>query len=217
MKRHTIPQEIHEMLDRFMDGISTLQDERQLAEYFCTHEVDDEWREYKEMFELFDQGEVAPAPLKPRLRLVRLWPLAAAACVAGLIAIFLTPPKAVTPTGPLEPAVAQGPTDTTAHAKDTVIILTNPDPLPVHLAEAPAKPKPKAKLQTDAPKAEPLEIPIPDQPGMTYTISNSERLKYTPEELKRLKERAQEKYQEWLQLEQEIMEHELSEVAELIQ
>lgn len=31
----------------------------------------------------------------PRPRILRLWPLAVAACVAGIIAIFLTPPKAI--------------------------------------------------------------------------------------------------------------------------
>ena len=30
----------------------------------------------------------------PRPRILRFWPLTAAACVAGVIAIFLTPPKA---------------------------------------------------------------------------------------------------------------------------
>ena len=31
----------------------------------------------------------------PRPRILRFWPLTAAACVAGIIAIFLTPPKAI--------------------------------------------------------------------------------------------------------------------------
>ncbi|MCR5779236.1 MAG: hypothetical protein K6G70_01630 [Bacteroidaceae bacterium] len=37
----------------------------------------------------------------PRPRILRLWPLAAAACVAGIIAIFLTPPKATKEVSPL--------------------------------------------------------------------------------------------------------------------
>lgn len=37
----------------------------------------------------------------PRPRILRLWPLAAAACVTGIIAIFLTPPKATKEVSPL--------------------------------------------------------------------------------------------------------------------
>ena len=37
----------------------------------------------------------------PWPRILRLWPLAAAACVAGIIAIFLTPPKATKEVSPL--------------------------------------------------------------------------------------------------------------------
>lgn len=37
----------------------------------------------------------------PRPRILRLWPLAAAACVAGIIAIYLTPPKATKEVSPL--------------------------------------------------------------------------------------------------------------------
>lgn len=36
-----------------------------------------------------------------RPRILRLWPLAAAACVAGIIAIYLTPPKATKEVSPL--------------------------------------------------------------------------------------------------------------------
>lgn len=39
-----------------MDGLTTIEEEKQLAEYFRTHEVSDQWQEYKEMFAWFDKG-----------------------------------------------------------------------------------------------------------------------------------------------------------------
>lgn len=60
MKRHTdiTTQEVEKLLQRFMDGISTLEEEARLAEFFRTHEVAGEWTAYKEMFALFDEGKV---------------------------------------------------------------------------------------------------------------------------------------------------------------
>ena len=58
MKKLQTIQEVEPLLNRFMDGISTLEEEAQLADFFRTHEVTGEWREYKEMFALFDQGKV---------------------------------------------------------------------------------------------------------------------------------------------------------------
>lgn len=51
--------DIELMLDHFMDGTSSLEEESALALYFRTHDVGEEWKEYKEMFALFDNGEVA--------------------------------------------------------------------------------------------------------------------------------------------------------------
>lgn len=50
--------EIARILDRFMDGETSLDEEKMLAEYLRTHEISEEWQEYKEMFSLFDKGEV---------------------------------------------------------------------------------------------------------------------------------------------------------------
>lgn len=60
MKRHTqmTTQEVERLLQRFMDGTSTLEEEAQLADFFRTHEVAGEWTAYKEMFALFDEGKV---------------------------------------------------------------------------------------------------------------------------------------------------------------
>ena len=58
MKRPYDKQGIAQLLSKFMAGETSLAEEQVLAQYFRTHEVDEEWAEYKEMFTLFDNGEV---------------------------------------------------------------------------------------------------------------------------------------------------------------
>ena len=50
-KRH-----IATLLNRFLEGESTLAEEEQLVQYFATHSVDREWEPYKQMFAYFDSG-----------------------------------------------------------------------------------------------------------------------------------------------------------------
>ena len=58
MKKQYTKQEIAIILNKFMAGETNLEEENVLAQYFRTHEVSDEWKEYKEMFALFDGGAV---------------------------------------------------------------------------------------------------------------------------------------------------------------
>ena len=53
-------QKISRILDKFMSGESSLDEERLLAHYFRSHEADAEWKEYQKMFALFDNGLVDP-------------------------------------------------------------------------------------------------------------------------------------------------------------
>ena len=52
MKNQIKKQEIAQLLSKFMAGETSIAEEETLAQYFRTHEVDDEWAEYKEMFAL---------------------------------------------------------------------------------------------------------------------------------------------------------------------
>ena len=58
MRQQYDKQEIAQLLSKFMAGETSVAEEEVLAQYFCTHEVDEEWAEYKEMFTLFDNGQV---------------------------------------------------------------------------------------------------------------------------------------------------------------
>jgi hypothetical protein len=62
MKQQYDKQEIAQLLSKFMAGETSVAEEEALAQYFRTHEVDDEWAEYKEMFALFDNGQVDIEP-----------------------------------------------------------------------------------------------------------------------------------------------------------
>ena len=108
MKRQIDKQEIAQLLSKFMAGETSLAEEQLLAQYFRSHEVDEEWTEYKEMFTLFDNGEVdieleaetsehldygdsgkvrmLPKTVREKPKIVALkWFTAAAACVLLLL------------------------------------------------------------------------------------------------------------------------------------
>ena len=62
MKQPHDRQEIAQLLSRFMAGETSVAEEQLLAHYFRTHNVDEEWAEYKEMFALFDNSKVDVEP-----------------------------------------------------------------------------------------------------------------------------------------------------------
>lgn len=62
MKRQNNKQEITRLISKFMAGETSVAEEQVLAQYFRTHEVDEAWAEYKEMFALFDSGQVDIEP-----------------------------------------------------------------------------------------------------------------------------------------------------------
>ncbi len=82
---------IEELLKRFMEGESTLDEERELGDWFRSHEVDESLKPYQQMFAAFDAGlpyipSARPATTPPRRRSA-WWLRAAAAVVAGLLAL----------------------------------------------------------------------------------------------------------------------------------
>ena len=94
MKRQLGKQKIADLLNKFMAGETSLDEENILAQYFRTHEVSDEWKEYKEMFALFDGGTVdigqeAKPVAKPKIIPFRWIMTGIAASVILLIGISL--------------------------------------------------------------------------------------------------------------------------------
>ena len=169
----------------------------------------------------------------------RVWPWIAAACVAAILVVYLTPPK-----------FWQGSADDTAQtmlAHGTVIVADAPsapaaDSLKPQQPVAPAAPaaQPKAKkkplrrnpvvvpdklmaAQTAADSAQPVLVaaaaPQPAAKMKVITerdipITRPENYQHTPEEIALLKKQAAEAYLKWVELELEISRNNLEQAMQ---
>ena len=168
-----------------------------------------------------------------------IWPWIAAACVAGVLMIWLTPPK-------------EAPTDVVAENKPKVEQPVKVDEPKAKVAE-PEAPQPeetpiqveKVKTPTIVPKHEtsllaqetPIveapETPIAEEVHMDLAeaetakpqpepvmlterdipVTRPENYKYTPEELALMKKQANEAYMKWVELEIEIAKQTMEQTA----
>ena len=204
-----------------------------------------------------DEAERAPMPadLNERLmqrmatqekkpRRIVIWPWIAAACVAGVMIIWLTPPKASSPT-PLQVergVVAQDENQKVEEPKMAKVETEATQP-----ASTPIKPR-KAQVQStvakrdaalvaqETPVAEPVptatsavseahaDIAMAEKPqnetkAVTLTerdipVTRPENYKYTPEEIALMKKQANEAYLKWVELELEISKNNLQQTAQ---
>lgn len=121
MKRYS-QQQIEALLDKFMDGQTTVEEEALLADYFRSGDVPAEWEDYRAMFDYFDRGmEDGLVPVeqsRPSLTRQmgrRWWGIAAAACItAAIIATVVLHHPETTTTVPETPPVIAQKTDTIA-------------------------------------------------------------------------------------------------------
>ncbi len=161
MKRQNDKQQIAQLLSKFMAGETSLAEEQVLAQYFRTHDVGEEWAEYKEMFALFDSGEVdieqgteSSAPLvtdasgkarmlpkavreKPKIVVLR-WGVAAVAASALLLLVLrlsqgaVEDKPAVTHTASVQQPAQQPVTPPVVEEKtEAVVAEVQPTPKPV--------------------------------------------------------------------------------------
>ena len=91
MKRYS-QQQIQDLLDKFMNGLTSPEEEAALGDYFRTHQVPQEWEDYRLMFDYFDRGMegdllTPQAPAQPFVRAMgrRWWGIAAAAAITAII------------------------------------------------------------------------------------------------------------------------------------
>lgn len=155
---------------------------------------------------------------------LRLWPFVAAACVAGALIFFLAPPKVdngQTTTGKQIATVNEKSVETPKTEKTPAVMQVE---APKLLASAKAAaPKKVAEAKMADVKEEPVIAEAATDPeaaarefASSYSVSNPERLKYTPEEMEALKRQARKKYEEWIQLEREILEYDIKQTTALI-
>lgn len=180
-------------------------------------------------------GEESAKPQRRRL----LWPWIAAACVAAVIAVYLTPPKASSPT-PLQVergVVAQKESQPkveqfAAEPAQTIVEQPAAQPVQVPVKRIVAKVEPK-KVETPsvvpqkqpatteqllAQETKPVEQKV-EQKSVTLTerdipITRPENYKYTPEEIALMKKQANEAYMKWVELELEIAKNNLEQTAQ---
>ena len=180
-------------------------------------------------------GEESAKPQRRRL----LWPWIAAACVAAVIAVYLTPPKASSPT-PLQvergvvaqkesqPKVEQS----AAEPAQTIVeqpaaqpvqvpvkrIVAKVDPKKVETPSVAPQKQPATTEQLLAQETKPVEQKV-EQKSVTLTerdipITRPENYKYTPEEIALMKKQANEAYMKWVELELEIAKNNLEQTAQ---
>ena len=104
MKRYS-HQQIETLLDKFMDGQTTVEEEALLADYFRSGDVPAEWEDYRVMFDYFDSGmedyPVTVEQARPSLTRQmgrRWWGIATAACITAAIVatVVLHQPESTT-------------------------------------------------------------------------------------------------------------------------
>ena len=126
MKRYS-HQQIEALLDKFMDGQTTVEEEALLADYFGSGDVPAEWEDYRVMFDYFDSGmENGLVPVeRPRPTLTRLmgrrwWGIAAAACITAAIVVTAVLHRPETIVQPETPPVTDQRIDTIVTPATTV-------------------------------------------------------------------------------------------------
>jgi hypothetical protein len=96
--------DIQILIDKYLEGMTTPEEELSLARELQRPGLPEEWKAIRLMLGDLALGEAeydaVMAERKPKLRIVRLWPWLAAACVAALLIVFLGPPKKVVPKEP---------------------------------------------------------------------------------------------------------------------
>ncbi len=174
-------------------------------------------------------GEESAKPQRRRL----LWPWIAAACVAAVIAVYLTPPKdATSPLTPLQEArgiaeaenVVETPVDHVEQPAAQPVqvpvkrIVAKVEPKKVETPSVVPQEQPATTGQLLAQETKPVEKKV-EQKSVTLTerdipITRPENYKYTPEEIALMKQQANEAYMKWVELELEIAKNNLEQTAQ---
>lgn len=173
----------------------------------------------------------------------KLWPWIAAACAAGVIAIYLTPPKNTTEVNKGTPVAvnveqqkdsSEGEPQKGESQKSEIQISEHQTASPQKIIKQkenliPVKPakqqyKPVTTNNLLAQEITPAEQPTTekvstDEPTVTLTesdipITRPENYKHTPEELALLRKQADEAYLKWVELELEISKNNLQQTAQ---
>lgn len=115
---------ISELLDKYMEGTSTLEEEAILTQYFTHEQVPIEWEQYRLLFAEIEAMKPASQPKRHWLR----W-TAIAAIFAGVI--YMAVSSLQTEPSPVKPLVAQADSSTTLTVPPDTTIRQKDEPKPV--------------------------------------------------------------------------------------
>jgi hypothetical protein len=163
------------------------------------------------------------------------WPWIAAACVAGFMMVYLTPPKDTTMgtdtnqevAVKVEPKQAKPQQDVQqeiilpeAPVKETSKQIAQSTPVKPKKQQTPDVKEPQIAQETAPTETLKAETPAIAQAATTtlterdVPITRPENLKYTPEEMALMKKQANEAYLKWVELELEIAKYHLEQTAQ---
>ena len=142
---------IESLLNLFMQGETTLEQERELRQFFASsQDIPQEWDPYKEIMAYFDDGmPIATEPVPKRNIARPVWTVVATAAVAAIVFMVVpnlkreVEPKASTPLPPAPVVVADV---DTAKIQGTIASPVVATPKPIV-----AKVEKKAEIKEDAP------------------------------------------------------------------
>ena len=142
---------IEKLLDKYMDGTSTLDEEAILAQYFQGKNIPEEWLCYQQMFQEIE----AMKPQPKTHRRWRVWSIAAAAVVAGVLYLAVPPRQTeLVPAAPLTAqadTVAQQTVESDVQSEARIDTVAAHPVMPVGTPQQPVKKTKKRSLR----KAEP--------------------------------------------------------------
>ena len=112
---------IKDLLDKYMDGTSTLEEEDILADYFRGKNIPQEWEDYRLLFQEIEA-------MKPQTKISKRWTgwSVAAAIVAGIL--YVAVPRQQTIHQQADPLMAQS--DTIVQSSEQAPIESAPDTMP---------------------------------------------------------------------------------------
>ena len=163
------------------------------------------------------------------------WPWIAAACVAGFMMVYLTPPKDTTMgtdtnqevAVKVEPKQAKPQQDVQqeiilpeAPVKEALKQIAQSTPAKPKKQQTPVVAEPQIAQETAPTETLKAETPAIAQAATTtlterdVPITRPENLKYTPEEMALMKKQANEAYLKWVELELEIAKYHLEQTAQ---
>ena len=112
---------IKDLLDKYMDGTSTLEEEDILADYFRGKNIPQEWEDYRLLFQEIEA-------MKPQTKISKRWIgwSVAAAVIAGIL--YVAVPRQQTIHQQADPLIAQA--DTIVQSSEQAPIELAPDTMP---------------------------------------------------------------------------------------